>query len=186
MTNEKIMKAYTSKQRQQFEKWWQQTSKKIEISEVAGPVRYGPPRLEDNPRFPVAMWPVSKEDLAKNLEMLVKLSLDLGAVDAKAIPTKDIPQDIRSLYVGCLYPTCRWLNTNFNCPMERTFPLYEMENLVKGSFDYALVFKVLPPVFDTTPDVGRVDLNRYYNRGRSGATRPGNAGPKYYSFKNPA
>ena len=138
-------KGCTSEQLEKFEEWSRQRSKKIEISDVAGPIRVGPPRIEDVPRFPTVLWPPAKENLQKNLEKYVKLARDLGTVDAKVIPTKDIPLDLRVLYVGCINPICRWLNTNANCPMVRTFPFEYMKEYL-ASFDYALVYKVIPPL----------------------------------------
>ena len=157
-------KAFTDEQLRNFDKWYQQVSKKIEVSDVAGPRRVGPPREKDTPRFQPAIWPVPPERFQENLEKYRKLALDLGAADAKVVPTKDIPQDIRTLYVGCLAPVCRWLNTNYFCPMAANFPFEDMKDFIADA-RYAIVFKVLPPVMDTVPDVGPFKLDRYYTAG---------------------
>jgi len=154
----------TNEQLKNYEKWWGQVSKKIEISDVAGPVKLGPPRMEDTPRFPPTTWPVPKEALQKNLEKYVKLALSLGAIEAKAIRTTEIPQDLRTLYVGCLNPSCRWLNSNMNCPMLITFPFDHMKKFVT-EYEYAIVYKVVPPAMAVVPDVGKIDLDMYYTMG---------------------
>ena len=159
------MKAYTKEKRQQFDKWWQQVSKRVEISDVDGPARPWPPKWEELPKFPVGLWTPTEEQIQGILKKLVDLALSLGAVEATAIPTKEIPVDIRTLYVGCLFPDCRWQNTNMFCPMKLTLPFEEMEEMVKSDYDNAIVFKVLPPKFDSLPDVGEINLDAYYNLG---------------------
>ncbi len=155
---------FTNEQLNNFEKWWQQMSKKIEVSDVAGPPRITPPWEGDTVRFRPTLWPAPPENLQNNLQKYRKLALDNGAEDAKIVPTREIPQDIRALYVTCFYPSCRWLNTNFHCPMVRTFPIEEMTELV-SDYQYAIVFKLLPPVFDSVPDAGKINLDMYYTMG---------------------
>jgi hypothetical protein len=161
-------KGFTKEQLRNFEKWWRQTSKKIEISDVAGSPRVGPPEIGDTPRFRPTIWPVPAEKFHTNLQKYVDLALSLGASDARAIATKEIPMDRRSYYVLCLFPNCRWLNTNANCPMSTmisSYPFEELKEWVTESFSYAIVFKVVPPKMDTAHDVGPINLNMYYTMG---------------------
>lgn len=153
-----------SEQKRRYEEWARQQSKKIEVADVTGLLRVGPPRVEDMPRFPPSAWPAAEADFQKNLEKYRKLALDLGAVDARVVSTKDIPLDLRALYVGCISPMCRWLNTNANCPTVRMFSFDDMERFV-ADYNYAVVFKVLPPEMDAVPDVGDIDLDMYYTMG---------------------
>ena len=141
-----------------------QRSKKIEVADVAGPIRVGPPRVEDMWRFPPVSWPTPREDLQKNLEKYRRLALDLGAVDVKSIHTKDIPQDLRAYFIGCVMPMCRWLNSNANCPTVTTFPFDHMRKFI-AEYDFAIVYKVLPPVMNAVPDVGPIELDMYYTMG---------------------
>ena len=158
------LEGYTKEQLDSFKRWGQQLSKKIEISDVAGPIRVGPPTEEETPRFKPTLWPTPQEDLQKLLEKYRKLALDIGAADASIVATKDIPQDRRALYVTCLYPSCRWLNTNIHCPMVTKFPYEEMKEFV-SDYEYAIAFKVLPPVMNNIPDVGPINLDMYYTLG---------------------
>jgi len=73
---------FTKEQEANFKKWWAQYSRKIEVSEVAGPIQFAPPHEEDTPRFRPALWPVKEEDRDKNLQKYVKLALNMGAADA--------------------------------------------------------------------------------------------------------
>lgn len=147
-----------------FERWWQQIRKKIEVSEVAGPILVGPPSEEETPRYKPTLWPARRENWKKNLEKYRRLALDLGAMEARIIPAKDIPQERRALYVNCLYPSCRWLNTNIHCPMARKFPFEEMREFF-ADYRRAVVFKVLPPATEEVPEVGPIHLDRYYTLG---------------------
>ena len=155
---------YTREQLEGFEGGWQQLNLRIGVSDVAGPPRVWPPREEKTIRYKPAIWPVPPQNLKKNLEKYRKLALNMGATDAKIVSTKDIPQDLRARYVGCLNPGCRWLNTNYHCPMVRVFPFEEMEEFF-ADYQYAIAFKVLPPVMDDSPDVGKIDLDIYYTLG---------------------
>ena len=155
---------FTKEQLANFEEGWKLINRKIEISDVAGPVRVGPPREEVTSRYKPALWAVPAEELEKNLEKYRQLAINLGAEDAKAISTKNIPQDLRSYYVGCLNPSCRWLNSNDHCPMVRTFPFEDMKEFI-ADYDYAIAFKFRPPVFDGIPDVGPINLNKFYTAG---------------------
>ena len=155
---------YTQEQMETFELWWKRFSKRIEMEDVAGPLKVSPPREEDTPRFKPARWPVAPEKFHEHLEKYRKLVCSLGAVDAKIVPARDIPQDLRSMYVGCLNPSCRWLNTNFHCPMERTFPFEDMQEFF-SDYQYAVVFKVLPLEIKEVPGVGKIELDMYYTMG---------------------
>lgn len=161
-----IMKEYPKEKQEQILKSWQQVCKKVEIADVTGPARSWPVKYEETPKYPVGLWPPTKEQLKELAEKLVQVALVLGAADAKVVSTKNIPQDIRALHIGCLYPSCRWLNTNMFCPLKATFEFEDMEELVKENYSTALVFKTLPPEFDgSIPDVGDIDLDSYYNLG---------------------
>lgn len=149
---------------EQYKEWAKQRSRKIEVTDVAGPIRVGPPRMEDTPRFPPTVWPVAEADFWKNLENYRKFALDIGATDAKVVSTKDIPQDRRAYYILCLFPSCRWLNTNANCPKHETFPFETAKRFI-ADYRYAIVFKVFPPKMDGVPDVGKIDLDMYYTMG---------------------
>jgi predicted metal-binding protein len=163
--NQEILQAYPEEMQAQFIEYWKQISRKVDISDVAGPPKCWPEKWEELPKFPVGLWPPSKDQLAKSGNELVQLALDLGATDARVISARDIPLDIRSLYVGCLYPNCRWLDTNMFCPLKTTYPFEEMQELVNENYDNALVFKVLPPKIDSLPDVGEIKLDPYYTAG---------------------
>lgn len=168
-----IMKEYSPEMQKQFKQWYGMVSKKVEIQDVSGPAKSWPDKYDELPKFPVGLWPPTDAQLKEITENLVKLAFDLGAADAKIISTKDIPQDIRSLYVSCLYPRCRWLNTNVFCPLKLT---RQFEEMVEYSHDFknALVFKAVPPEFGSmVPDVGKIDLDPYYVLG--GAPPPDKA-----------
>ena len=152
---------FSKEQLENFDRWWKQLSKRSEVSDVAGPPRITPPHEDDIPRFRPKTWPVAPEELPGHLEKYRKLALDLGAVDAKLIPTSDIPQDLRALYIGCLFPICRWLNTNHQCPLARRYPLEEMKEFF-ADYQYAVVLKVLPPAIEGVPAVGEIKLDSYY------------------------
>ncbi|HJX24021.1 MAG TPA: hypothetical protein VJ574_06450 [Candidatus Bathyarchaeia archaeon] len=154
----------TKEQLENSQKWWDQRHKRIEVTDVSGPVRVAPPKVEDMPRFPPVTWPTPDELFQKNLEKYRQMALELGAADARIIPASDVPQDLRAYYVGCINPSCRWLNTNANCPVVRTFPFDQMKKFF-GEYRFAVVFKVLPPVVEGVPDVGPVDLDMYYTMG---------------------
>ncbi|MBI4284564.1 MAG: hypothetical protein HY670_01515 [Chloroflexi bacterium] len=157
-------RGFTKEQLRNFEKWRRQVSKKIEVADVAGPTRMAPRREEEIPRYPPAVWPVPEEDRSANLEKYCRLALSMGAAAAKAIAATDIPQDLRAMYIGCLSPSCRWLNTNFHCPLVRRYPFEDMQEFV-SDYKNAIVFKVLPPKIDAVPDVGAVNLDMYYTMG---------------------
>ncbi|MFC1532457.1 hypothetical protein ACFL7M_03700 [Thermodesulfobacteriota bacterium] len=163
---------FTKEQLETFDKWWKIINKKIEIADVAGPIRVGPRVEEETPHYRPTLWDVPPEEYEENLEKLRQLAINLGASDAKIISPKLIPLDLRSLYVGCLNPTCRWLNSNDHCPMVRNFPLEDMQEFI-ADYDYAVVFKVPCPVIDDVPDVGPIKLDRYYSAG--GAEKPDQA-----------
>ena len=155
---------YTREQLERFEEGWQRLNLRIKVSDVAGPPRLWPPREETTIRYKPAIWPAPPQNLKKNLEKYRRLALNIGAADARIVPTKNIPQDLRAQYIGCLNPGCRWLNTNYHCPMVRVFPFEEMTEFVTD-YKYAIAFKVLPPVIDSMPDVGKIDLDVYYTLG---------------------
>lgn len=155
---------YSPEQIERFEESWKKLSQKIEVSDVAGPVKVAPPRLEDIPRFKPSLWPPPEENLQKNLDKYIKLARDLGATDAKVIHGKDIPLDLRALFIGCLNPSCRWLDTNANCPMKAFFR-FELIKEYLSSYGYAIAYKVLPPVMDAVPDVGPIKIDKYYTAG---------------------
>ena len=155
---------FTEEQLGNFERWWQQVSRKIEVADVAGAVRRSPPREDDTPRFRPAMWPAAPEGFQQNLEKYRQLALSLGSVDARIISARDIPQDLRSLYIGCLSPSCRWLNTNAHCPMVTNFPFEEMQEFI-NDYHSAIVFKVVPPVIEKVPDMGPIEIDMYYTLG---------------------
>ncbi|MBI4286052.1 MAG: hypothetical protein HY670_09195 [Chloroflexi bacterium] len=166
------MEGYSKEQLEEFERWRQQRHKRIEVADVAGPVRVAPAKMEETPRFEPATWPVPRHELSKNLAKYVGLALDMGAVDAKIVNTKDIPQDLRAYYVGCVIPSCRWLNSNANCPTVRTFSFEHMKKFI-SEYDLAVAYKVLPPKIEEVPDVGPIQLDMYYTMG--GAPAPDKA-----------
>ncbi len=134
--------------------------------EVSG-MRVGPPPLEETPRFKPVVIPVAKENVFRDLEKYVKVVRDMGAIDVQVVRGKDIPQDVRVYYM-CAFPTCRWLNTNSNCPTVRRFPWEEVTELVKG-YDHAIVYKVVPPRQNVVSDVGPIKLDMYYTMGGGAA-----------------
>jgi hypothetical protein len=155
---------YSRGQLLNFDKWWRQISRKIEVSDVAGPIKIGPPTEEETPRYKPALWPPGKEDFEMNLAKYRDLAITLGAEDSRILEVKNIPQDRRALYVTCLYPSCRWLNTNIHCPMLRKFPFDEMQEFF-SDYKYAIAFKVLPPTINKAPEVGPINLDTYYTLG---------------------
>ena len=162
---------FTGEQLRIFEDSWKKLSQKIEVADVAGPVRTAPARLEDIPKFKPTTWPPPQEALSKNLEKYVKLALDLGAVDAKAIRGKDIPLDLRALYITCFNPNCRWLDSNANCPRQIYFPLEQMKEYL-SAYEYAIVYKVVPAVMKDVADVGTIKLDKYYTGGGAEPPEP--------------
>jgi predicted metal-binding protein len=155
---------YTEEQLREFEESWRRLSKKIEIADVAGPVKIAPTRLEDTPKFKPSIWPSSKEVLEKNLKKYIKLAMDLGAADAKAVRGKDVPLDLRALFVTCFNPNCRWLDSSANCPRHAFFPIEKIREYL-SAYEFAVVYKVLSPNIEEAPDVGPIKLDKFYAAG---------------------
>ena len=86
---DKQLEGYSPEQREEFRRWYRQVSKKIEVSDVAGPVRLAPPRIESMPRFPHNVWPAPADMLERNLEKYIELALNMGAADARAILARE-------------------------------------------------------------------------------------------------
>lgn len=127
--------------------------------------RIGPPPLDEVTRFEPVRFPVPREKYAELLQSYLDLALDMGVEDAKIVHGKDIPQDIRALYL-CNFPRCRWLNTNLLCPDLRKIPWEEAREIV-DSYEYAIVYKVLPPSDKVVAeaDIGPVKLGTHYIMG---------------------
>ena len=155
---------YTSEQLKTFEESWKKLSKKVEIADVAGPVKIAPTRLEDTPKFKPALWPPDKEYMQKNLNKYIKLALSLGAVDAKAVKGKDIPLDLRAQFVTCFNPNCRWLDSNANCPRHAFLPIEQIKEYL-SAYEYTIIYKVVPPAINKIPDVGPLKLDKFYTAG---------------------
>lgn len=152
----------------EHDKWWKEVNKKVQVEDVSGSLKAGPKPVEEIPRFPVTedtgKWPITQNDLEKLGELLRKVVFNLGAVDAKVLKSQDIPQDIRSLHINCTYPRCRWLNTNFHCPMNNKHPFEDMNAMI-SEYRYVLAYKVLPPEFNGVPDAGKIAPFHCYSAG---------------------
>ena len=58
---------------------------------------------------------VPPEILQKDLEKYRRMTLELGATDAKILPSSQVIIDER-VRLKCICPKCRWYGTNANCP----------------------------------------------------------------------
>ncbi len=129
----------------------------------------GSPPPEETETFLPKFFPPPAENLPGDLNGYVKMALEMGAVDARIVNARDIPQDIRSYYALCIFPRCRWLNTSAMCPMIRERVSLEEAVETIRSYQYAVAYKVLPPdrevVAEAASKIGPVNLDMHWTMG---------------------
>lgn len=136
---------------------------------VVPSTQLGTPPAEKIEKFTPKLYPAPAESLRGDLDKYVQMALDMGAVDAKIIRTDNIVQDVRAHYMFCHFPRCRWLNSSDMCPTERGLVDFNEALEVIQNYDYAVVYKVLPPskevVTEAKEKIGSLSLDMYWTMG---------------------
>ncbi len=105
---------------------------------------------------------VPEEQLQRDLERLRRLSIELGATDARIITTDKVIVDERVL-AKCTYPRCSGYGTNANCPPYAMS--LEQVRKVLNRFHYGIFIKVDVPSGDMAGAEAREkNLTRPYQR----------------------
>ncbi len=88
---------------------------------------------------------VSPEILQKDLKKYREMTLELGATDAKILPSSQVIIDER-VRLKCIYPKCRWYGTNANCP-PHAVDLDTIRKIVK-KYNFAIFYMIKAPSKD--------------------------------------
>ena len=111
---------------------------------------------------------LTKEDdqLMADLEKYRKIALDMGAVEARIMPSSFLVQGIRTRFAGCFFPRCLSQGLSMWCPPTWETPC-EVAQAVTGSYRYAIVFRYFDAVgIATGPSAGssRTGNLEYYSK----------------------
>lgn len=85
---------------------------------------------------------IPEEQLKQDLEKYRKRAVELGATDAKIIPTDMVVLDER-VVAKCIYPKCPSYGTNANCP-PYAMSIDEVRKVI-SNFRYAILIKMEVP-----------------------------------------
>jgi len=105
---------------------------------------------------------VPPQTLEKDLERYRQMAIELGATDAKIVPSSQVIIDER-VRLKCTYPKCKWYGTNANCPPYAV----DLETMKKALFKYnsAIFFMLETPSKDFVgPDVVKLGTHVQWTR----------------------